>query len=92
MGVETASAIIGIIAFGIEFIKILREVAENGSMKKHVSIEDSSIYLRKTAEALEASLTLAPAAGLNDPDEIERHLARKCIETAKRLAEELNKL
>lgn len=86
---DTASAIIGVISFSIEFIKILRAVSATGSSKKWISLEDSSQYLQRAISKLQKSLPPKPHAGLSDPDEDERGLAEACIKTAEELKKQL---
>jgi len=87
---DTASAIIGVISFSLEFIKILRAVHATGSSKKWISLEDSSEYLQRVISKLQKSLPAKPHAGLSDPDEDERGLAEACIKTAEELKKQLD--
>ena len=89
---DIAAAIIGIIAFSLDFFKTLIEIQENHSSDKNVHIEDISSSLKAANLQLENAYAVSPGGvGKLAPDQTLLELAKMCTTAGAELDKEADR-
>jgi len=90
---DIAAAVIGIVAFSLEFLKTMREVREKHSSEGNEHIEYNSSSLQDANKELEKALVFAKnSSGALAPDQDLLELAKKCSAASAALNKEVKDL